>query len=188
MKLVMQINPLFHIQSCNRNSDLLEYSNMETIHLHYNGKGHWVTSSSIGNTIISYDSMNLQPTDEILNQATALYTQDSISLPSMEQSYFPYIQDSSTDCGLYPKAYAVDLAAGNNPSDIIYDHCAMHSNLSQGILENSISIFLCYQLCQDKNQYINCTKHIGSTKNTHFLKKLVLRNNLQQHHRKRKQN
>ena len=85
MKSVIQNNPLLHIQSCNRNNELLEYSNMETTHIHYNGMGHWITSSSIGNRIILYDIMNLQPSDDILNQVTALYSQDSKSVPPMEQ-------------------------------------------------------------------------------------------------------
>ena len=37
MKLVMQNNILLHIQSCNRNNELLEYNNKETIYIHYNG-------------------------------------------------------------------------------------------------------------------------------------------------------
>ena len=39
IKLVVQYNPLLNIQSCNGNSELLEYSNLETIHIHHNGKG-----------------------------------------------------------------------------------------------------------------------------------------------------
>lgn len=48
--------------------------------------------------------------------------------------------------------------------------------------ENRISVFPQHQLCPDKNHYINCMKHIDSTKNGHFFGKLVLRNNLGQHH------
>ena len=72
---------------------------------------------------------------------TALYSQENISVPPMEQCLFPYTQTGSTDCGLYAITYAVDLAAGNNSSDIIYDHSAIRSHLSLCILENRISIF-----------------------------------------------
>ena len=108
--------------------------------------------------------MKLQPSDDILNQVTALYSQENKSVPAMEQCLFPYTQTGSTDCGLYAIAYAVDLAAGNNHFDIIYDQSAMRSHLSQCILENRISFFQRHRLCPDKNYYINCKKHTDSTK------------------------
>ena len=46
-----------------------------------------------------------------------------------------FTQTRSTDCGLYAIAYAVDLAAGNNPSDINYDQGAMLSHISQCIFK-----------------------------------------------------
>ena len=42
MKLVMQNNILLHIQSCNRNNELLEYINKETICIHYNGNEYFL--------------------------------------------------------------------------------------------------------------------------------------------------
>ena len=42
MKLVMQNNILLHIQSCNRNNELLEYNNKETIYIHYNGNEYFL--------------------------------------------------------------------------------------------------------------------------------------------------
>ena len=41
--------------------------------------------------------MNLQPSDDIKNQITALYSQDNKSVPPMEQRLFPYTQTVSTD-------------------------------------------------------------------------------------------
>ena len=73
----------------------------------------------------------------------------------MEQCLFIYTQTGSTDCGLYAIAYVVDLAAGNNPSSIIYDQSAMHSLLSQCLLEDRISIFSRYRPCLNKNHYID---------------------------------
>ena len=71
--------------------------------------------------------MNLQPSDDIKNQITALYSQDNKSVPPMEQRPFPYTQTVSTDCALYAVAHAVDLVKGNDPSEIIYDQSAMCS-------------------------------------------------------------
>lgn len=51
MNLVMQNGPLLHILAC-RNSELLKYNNQKTFHMHYNNKGHWVASSSVGNSVI----------------------------------------------------------------------------------------------------------------------------------------
>ena len=96
----------------------------------------------------------------------------------MEQCLFPYTQTGSTGHGLYAIAFAVDLAAGNNPCDIIYDQSVMCSHLSQCILENRISIFPQHRLCPDKNVQNMLTVQ----KNGHLLKKLVLRNNLRQQH------
>ena len=118
-KLAMQNNPLLNIQSCNTISELSEYSNQETNHIHHNGKGHWVTSSTIGNRIILYHSMNLQPSDDILNEVTTLYSQDNKSVLPMEQCLFP--QTGLTDCGLYAIPDAVDLVARSNPFDIFHN-------------------------------------------------------------------
>ena len=86
-KLAMQNNPLLNIQSCNTIRELSEYNNQETNHIHHNGKGPWFTSSTIGNRIILYHSMNLQTSDDILNEVTTLYSQDNKSAPNGAMSF-----------------------------------------------------------------------------------------------------
>ena len=87
--------------------------------------------------------MNLEPSDDIVNQLTALYSQDRKSVPPMKQCFFPYNQTGSTDGDIY----AVDLAAGDNASDIIYDQSGLCRYLLQCMIENRTSIFLRHRLC-----------------------------------------
>lgn len=47
-----------------------------------------------------------------------------VTVPPMEKCLFTYTQTGSTGCGLYTIAFAIDLAARNNPSDI-YDQSAI---------------------------------------------------------------
>jgi len=170
MKLVMQNNPIFNIQSSNKVSELLEYSIYETIHIHHNGNGHWITSSSIGGQIIIYDSLNLKPTDHLLKQITVLYSHDH-NLPPTKQCDLKHTQIGYTDCGLFAIAYAVDLSLGNNPADIIYDQNTMRKHLSECFLENRISSFPRHRVSHEKHSFINCTKSVDETKKWSLPKK-----------------
>ena len=63
---------------------MLMYSPVNTIHIHYNGHDHFVTSSSsLAGKIKTYDSLNLTPIQELLYQIQAVYSVDS-TLPETE--------------------------------------------------------------------------------------------------------
>ena len=75
--------------------------------------------------------------------------------------YFSFYLVQFKDCDLYATSYAIDLAAGINPSDIIYDQNAMRSPLSM-YSRKLILIFSLHWVCPDKSQYINCTRTIAT--------------------------
>ena len=51
-------------------------------------------------------------------------------------------QVGSNDCGLFCIAYAVDLAEGNDPSDIEYDQSCMRWHLVQCFRKGNLALFL----------------------------------------------
>ena len=96
--------------------------------IHYNGKGHFVTSSSLTNRVKIYDSLNTKPTTELFEQITAIYSCYS-AIPEILEVTLPAHQNGSVDCGLFATTYATYLALGNNPAKIIYDQCEMRNHL-----------------------------------------------------------
>ena len=73
--------------------------------------------------IAIYDSLNLQPTDFLLNRIRQSFSCDN-SMPNFEQIKW-YEQVWSTDCGLFAIAYAADILNGNDIYDLIYDQTKM---------------------------------------------------------------
>ena len=96
------------------------YCPSETVQITHTGAHHWVLLSSMYSKIAIYDSLNLQPTDFLLNQIQQLFSCDD-SMPNFEQIKC-YEQVGSTDCGgLFAIAYAADILNGNNIYDLIYN-------------------------------------------------------------------
>ena len=126
--LLMRLNPLLHIQSTTLNHEFLTYSPSETLHIHHNGQNHYVLSSSIGNKIQIYDSLNSAPSKELLLQLQALYSPDDAT-PEISQVIMPAEQTGGKDCGLFSIAYATDLALGQNPANFVYDQSVMRDHL-----------------------------------------------------------
>ena len=58
----------------------------------------------------------------------AVYSVDS-SLPEVEQVIILVAQNGNVDCGIFAIAYAIDIAAGNNPATIVYDQNEMRQHL-----------------------------------------------------------
>ena len=139
--LLMAANPLLHIQSASLTHEFLHYQPMETIHIHHNGHGHFVTSSSLGNKVVIFDSLNSNPTQELISQISTLYSPDKDITPTTHLCVMPAEQKGSVDCGLFSIAYATDLAFGNDPSKVVYDQSAMRDHLLLCLESNSISIF-----------------------------------------------
>ena len=101
-------------------ASILTFSSVQTIHIHHNGKGHFVFSSFSTNKVKIYNSLNTKPTTELFEQITTLYSFDSI-IPKILQVTLPACQSVSVDCGLFAVAYVTDLAIGKNPVELIYD-------------------------------------------------------------------
>ena len=92
------------------NSNILCIFGSETVQITHTGVHHWVLLSSMYSKIPIYDSLNLQPTDFLLNQIRQLFSYDN-SMPNFEQIKC-YEQVGSTDCRLFAIAYAVDILNG----------------------------------------------------------------------------
>ena len=92
MSLVMRDNPMINIQSTSLPAELLEYSPFESIHIHHNGNGHFVTSTSIGGTVRLFDSLNMAPSTELLKQITAIYSPNINITPQVFQCHMVHQQ------------------------------------------------------------------------------------------------
>ena len=115
----------------------------ETVQITHTGVHHWVLLSSIYLKIAIHDSLNLQPTDFLLNQIRQLFSCDN-SMPNFEQIKC-YEQVGSTDCGLFAIAYAVDILNGNNVYDLIYDQNKMREHLIACFEQRKITTFPLYE-------------------------------------------
>ena len=60
------------------------YCPSETVQITHTGAHHWVLLSFMHSKIAIYDSLNLQPTDFLLNQIRQLFYCDN-SMPNLEQ-------------------------------------------------------------------------------------------------------
>ena len=146
MSLLMRENPLLQIQSSALPSHLLTYSQFRTVHVHHNGQGHFVTSSSLqGLPIYIYDSLynphsSVKASAELRNQIRALYSGD-FSEPTTYIAPMAHRQLGAVDCGLFSIAFAVDLVSGNNPSNIIYDQSQLRDHLLRCLEMRRLSPF-----------------------------------------------
>ena len=86
MLLICRKYLLLNNQSNTLPLTMLTYSPVNTIHIYQNGHGNFVTSSSLAGKVKIYDSLNLIPTQELLDQIKAVYSVDS-SLPEIGQVF-----------------------------------------------------------------------------------------------------
>ena len=128
MKLLTRTNPLISTQSTCVPTDQLHYAPCETVHIHHDGHGHFLTSTSIGGIVKLYDSLNKKPTEKLVEQLTALYSPDS-SPPPIRQVTIVHSQSGIVDCGIFALAYAIDLFHGVDPSTVFYDQSCMREHL-----------------------------------------------------------
>ena len=141
---------------------MLTFSPVKTIHIHHNGKGLFATSFSLTNKVKIYDSLNIKPTTEPLEQITAIYSCDS-TIPEILQVALPACQNGNVDCGLFAIAYATDLAIGNNPAEIMYDQCEMRNHLLNCLQSNKIKPFPRFNRTSSEEQLIDITNNIEDT-------------------------
>lgn len=94
---------------------------MESLDIHNSGAGHFVTSSSTVNIARVYDSLNLQPTENLIKQIKQIYSPNSYVCPALTQVKMQSTNTRGAECELSAIAYAVDILPFNNRAEIIYD-------------------------------------------------------------------
>ena len=98
------------------------YACSNTMQIHYDGVNHWLLSSNISNTVVVYDSIyKASHRQETKNLLFLFYKNFVVVNELVIKSANLIKQVGSNDCRLFCIAYAVDLAEGNDPSDIEYD-------------------------------------------------------------------
>ena len=160
MLLMCKETPTFNIQSTTLPASMFTFSPVQTIHIHHNGKGHYVTLSSLANKVKIFDSMNTKPTAEPLKQITAIYSSDSTNLKFWN---LPTRQNGSVSCGLLATAYATDLAIGNNPAEIIYDRYEMRNHLQDCLKSSKVKPFPRFNRTGGEEQFIDITNNTEDT-------------------------
>ena len=110
--------------------------------IHHDGVNHWWLSSNISDTVVVYDSIYEVPLrQEVKNLLFLLYKNFVVDSQLVIKYASVMKQVGSNDCGLFCIAYAVDLAEGNDPSDIEYDQSCMRCHLVQCFKKGKLAIF-----------------------------------------------
>ena len=89
--LICKETPTLNIQSTTLPASMFTFSPVKTIHIHHNGKGHFIISSSLTNKVKIYDCMNIKPTTELLEQIIAIYSCDSTIPEILHVIHYIYI-------------------------------------------------------------------------------------------------
>ena len=163
MQLLRKEKPYVLFQSTSLPHSLLEYSPNETIHIHHNGHGHFCTSTSIGNKVRIYDSLNMEPTDDVKLQVATLYSPDPAITPTIERAVIVSQQKGGVDCGIFCIAYATDLLYGEDPAKIHYDQEKMRPHLIKCLEDNSLTPFPRASHTFVPTNYIDVTANVPDT-------------------------
>ena len=114
----------------------------EFIQILHNGRGHWVTISTIGTKhpeVLVYDSMHSIAPDMLQQQIAALLqTKDeAITLKFAKVS----MQTNGSDCGVYAIAYATALCLGTSPAKLLFDDSKMRPHLIKCLEDGCFTMF-----------------------------------------------
>ena len=153
MTLLHQQKPFFTFQSTAFNHQFLQYYPFETIHVHHDGKGHFVTSTSVGGNVKLFDSLNLLPSEDLMKQITVLYSPDIKTVPTVIKAEIQSIQQGSKDCGLFAIAYATEITYGHDPSSFIFHQSKLRQHLHDCLISKSLTKFPKKDKTQDKNNF-----------------------------------
>ena len=157
MTLLHQQKPFFMFQSTAFNHQFLQYYPFETIHIHHDGKGHFVTSTSAGGNVKLFDSLNLLPSEDLMKQITVLYSVDIKTVPTVLKAEIRSIQQGSKDCGLFAIAYATEIAYGHDPSSFIFDQSKLRPHLHDCLISKSLTRFPKKDELKTKTTFTNIT-------------------------------
>ncbi|XP_078692961.1 polycystin-1-like protein 2 [Branchiostoma floridae x Branchiostoma belcheri] len=103
----------------------------EGLQIHHTGQFHWVVSSSIGGHVSVYNSIPSGINDSLEYQLCQCYPPVSnldtdvliVKVPRVQ------LQSSSSTCGLFAIAWAVDIAMGTDVAQVWYDESKMRAHL-----------------------------------------------------------
>ena len=110
-----------------------------------------------------YDSLNLKPTEELLQQIRAIYSPDKSITPTIYQMKIDHKQAGSYDCGLFAVAYAMEIALGHNPCHFKFDQSQMREHFRTCLESSEITPFpkFTQNLHTRKQKPIEITKDIN---------------------------
>ena len=120
------------------------------------------SSSLLAGKVNIYDSLKLTPTQELLDQIKAVYSVDS-AFPEIEKIFISATQNGNIDCGIFAIVYAIDIAAGNNPTTIVYDQSEMRQDLLECLRNHKMKAFPRFRTLTDQVPPVDITKDIDST-------------------------
>ena len=163
LSLIQTKKPHFTFQSTCFDYTLLQYNPLKKIHVHHNGQFHFVTSCSIGGKVKLFDSLNLQPSEELIKQINILYSPDPTVSSTINQAQLRELQRGSKDCGLFAIAFATELAFGHDPSNFIFDQSKMRQHLIKCFESRSISRFPKVRLLHTQPTYNEINSQLSST-------------------------
>ena len=128
-------------QSVCFNDQFLHYYPRESIHIHHDGRDHFVTTTYVGGNVKIFDSLNLSPSSDLMKQIRVLYSPDITITQTVLKVELRSIKSGSKDCGLFAIAYAVKIAYGNDPAKFIFKQSYMRQHLHNCLRSKSMSAF-----------------------------------------------
>ena len=76
-----------------------------------------------------------------MQQIKSIYSPDEIITPTILQAKIKYPQHGNTDCGIYPIAYATELAFGHDPTNFTFDQPQLRYHLLNCLTSRTITRF-----------------------------------------------
>ena len=99
---------------------------------------HWVTTCSLDNKVLLYDSLRRSSIEaELQRQIKTVYgaTTKEVVLPTVQK------QTNSVDCGCYAIAWAIHLALGERPEDMRLEPKSIRQHLEQIFVHKELTPF-----------------------------------------------
>ena len=138
-----------------------EYCPVQTVQPVHNGSYHWLLVSTVSGVVSIHDSLNTQPTEELIKQISQLFSPDG-STPAYTQLKC-HKQLGGTDCGIFAIAYAIDILLGNEPQNIRYDQNKMREHLVNCLQSGKMTAFPRYRTIADDRQNNHLTSEDAAT-------------------------
>ena len=175
MSLIWKKFPNFEFQSACLGADLLVYNPYPSIHIHHTGANHFVTTTSLGGPVRLFDSLNLEPTQQLLDQISSIYSPDKSVTPSILQVSVASEQQGPYDCVIFALAFARELASNEDPSTVIFDQSKVREHLLSCLENEEMLQFPKARCILDPIKEIDITKSVKYTNKWSFPKNLSTR-------------